>query len=153
MKLRPLILRSFFWLAVFGLLFACESEKAQETEFVRQQNYFLQAVELVESAGQILQGNGLNRPEIDQAMQRLDQGLQKAYEVRRDFLQRIDVRLPKLFPELFIKGVETYRIGVEGSDRAQQLEGLRLIRQWSQFWRAEKAGILNKLLGSYSAQH
>ena len=143
---RPLILRGFFWLAIASLLLACDAEKAEETEFVRQQNYFLQAVELVESAGQLLQSDSLKPPEIKQAMQRLDQGLQQAYEVRKDFLQHIDVRLPKLFPELFIKGVETYRIGVEASDRAQQLEGLRLIRQWSQFWRAESAGILNKLL-------
>ena len=146
MTARRLILRSFFWLVISSLLLACESEKAQETEFVRQQNYFLQAVELVESAGQMLQSNTLNPQEIQQAMQRLDQGLQKAYEVRRDFLKRVDVRLPKLFPELFIKGVETYRIGVEGSDRAQQLEGLRLIRQWSQFWRSESKVLLGKLL-------
>jgi len=134
------------WLVMTSLLVACESQKAQETEFVQQQNYFLQSVELVESAGKTLQADGLSRQDIKQAMQQLDQGLQKAYQVRKDFLARLDVRLPKLFPALFIKGIETYRIGVEASDRAQQLAGLRLIRQWSQFWRASKAGILQKLL-------
>ena len=146
MTSRPLILRGFFWLAIVSLLLACDAEKAEETEFVRQQNYFLQAVELVESAGQSLQSGSLNQQDIEQAMKKMDQGLQKAYQVRKDFLARLDVRLPKLFPELFIKGVETYRIGVEASDRAQQLEGLRLIRQWSQFWRTESKAILGQLL-------
>ncbi len=139
-------LRGLAWLVMASLLLACESEKAQETEFVRQQNYFLQSVELVESAGKILQSDGLSQQDITQAMQQLDQGLQKAYQVRQDFLARLDVRLPKLFPTLFIKGIETYRIGVEADDRAQQLEGLRLMRRWGQFWRASKADILQKLL-------
>lgn len=129
-----------------SLLFACDSQKAAESEFVRQQNYFLQAVELVESAGRLLQQNNLTEQEIQQSMQKLDAGLKKAYAVRKDFLARLDVRLPKLFPELFIKGVETYRIGVEASDRAQQLEGLRLISRWSQFWRSESQTILGQLI-------
>lgn len=138
--------RGLFWFALAGLLLACDSNKVQESDYVRQQNYFLQAVELIESAGRLLQKTNLSDQDIKQAMQRLDEGLKTANQVRQDFLKQADARLPRLFPELLVKGVESYRLGVEGADRSQQLEGLRLIRQWSQFWRSEGSQILDRLL-------
>jgi len=138
--------RYLLWLALAGLLVACESEKMKQTEFSIQQNNFLLSLELVESAGKSLQSPGLLQSEIDAAMVKMDQGLKQAFEVKPEFLKRLDIRLPKLYSGMFIGGIENYRLGVESSDREKQLEGLRLLSQWSKFWSAEKQNIQSKLI-------
>jgi len=126
-------------------LTACETEKIQQTKLGIQQNLFLQSLELVESAGTLLQKPGLEAAEIEAAMLQMDQGLKQAFQVDSVFLKRLDPRLPKLYTTTFISGVENYRIGVEASDRSKQLEGLDLLRQWSLFWQEEKPAILGKM--------
>ena len=138
--------RYFLWLAIASLLVACESEKMTQTQFGLQQNRFLLSLELVESAGKSLQSPELLQAEIDVAMEQMDQGLKQAFEVNPEFLKRLDIRLPKLYSGMFITGIENYRLGVESSDREKQLEGLRLLAQWSQFWSSEKQNIQSKLI-------
>lgn len=128
------------------LVTGCETEKMQQTEFVIQQNLFLQSLELVESAGAILQTPNLSKDNIEQAMGKMDQGLKQAFQVEPNFLKKLDVRLPKLYTEIFIVGVENYRLGVEASDREKQLEGLGLLSQWGKFWLQEKPNIQQKLV-------
>lgn len=143
---RCITLRFLLWLGLTSLLIACESEKLKETEFSFQQNIFLQSLELVEGAGKTLQSPELLQSEIDRAMEQMDKGLELAFEVNPAFLKRLDVRLPKLYTQMFIAGVQNYRLGVESSDRAKQLEGLRLLEQWGRFWLSEKKNIQNKLI-------
>lgn len=133
-------------LACLALLAGCETEKMQQTDFVIQQNLFLQSLELVESAGVILQSPELDKDKIERAMYKMDQGLKQAFKVETSFLKKLDVRLPKLYAETFILGVENYRIGVEASDREKQLQGLELLGDWSKFWIQEKPSIQEKLL-------
>ncbi len=141
-----LFLRLLIWLVFTSLLFGCESEKMKQTEFSLQQNKFLLSLELVEHAGKTLQSPALNQSEIDAAMMEMDQGIKQAFEVRPEFLKKLDIRLPKLYSTMFIAGIESYRLGVESSSREKQIEGLRLLAEWSQFWLAEKNNIQNKLL-------
>ena len=140
--------QQLLWFSLLAVLLStgCESEKMQETHFSIQQNRFIQSLELVESAGVTLQNPELTRQDIDRAMLRMDRGLEQAYQVETDFLQKLDVRLPRLYSEIFIKGVEQYRIGVESSDREQQLQGLNLLSQWGKFWYEQKPAIQNKLV-------
>lgn len=129
-----------------ALISGCETEKMQQTDFVIQQNLFLQSLELVESAGTILQNPELTQENIELAMSKMDQGLRQAFQVKQEFLQKLDVRLPKLYVDIFIVGVENYRLGVEASDREKQLEGLGLLSQWGKFWLQEKPNIQQKLV-------
>ncbi len=136
----------FFWaVMVSALLSACDTEKMQETRNSIQQNHFLQSLELVENAGSILQNPQLTQEDIQKAMSQMDEGLKQAFQVEQDFLQKLDARLPKLYKDIFIKGVEHYRLGVESSDRDSQIQGLDLLSQWGQFWIVEKPNIQQKL--------
>ncbi len=139
-------LRFALWFVVAILIMACESERLEQTEFGIQQNKFLLSLELVEHAGKILQSPELIQPEIDAAMIQLDQGLKLAFEVNPEFLKRLDIRLPRLYTGMFIAGIESYRLGVESSDREKQLAGLLLLAQWSKFWLSEKPNIQKKLI-------
>lgn len=141
---------SFYWITLvvlaLGFIQSCDTEKMQQTNNGIQQNHFLQSLELVESAGQILQTPQLSQDAIDKAMGQLDEGLRQAFQVETEFLKKLDARLPKYYNEIFIKGVENYRIGVESADREKQVEGLNLLNQWGKFWGAEKPNIQNKLI-------
>ncbi len=145
MKQR-VVFRFLLGLGLLALLLGCESEQMKETEFSIQQSRFMLSVELVEGAGKALQSPTLNQVDIDRSLQQLDNGLGYAFEVKKDFLQRLDVRLPKLYSEMFIHGIESYRLGVESSDRQQQLEGLNLLSQWNKFWVDEKDSIQKRLV-------
>jgi hypothetical protein len=141
-----LVRKGFLSLLLMFLLNACDSEKMQETEFGIQQNYFLQSIELVESAGLKLQRPGLKKHDVELAIQQMDQGMSQAFEVERKFLRKLDLRLPKAYSELFISGVEQYRLGMENGNRQQQLQGLDLLSRWGQFWKQEKSNIQQKLV-------
>lgn len=138
--------RKGFLILLLLLLGACESEKLQQTEFSIQQNYFLQSIELVESAGLVLQNPALTKSDVEQAIHKMDEGLRQAFQVERKFLRKLDLRLPKFYNELFIPGVEQYRLGMETGNREQQLEGLHLLNRWGQFWIQEKSTIQQKLV-------
>lgn len=135
-----------FFIVTVTMLVACETEKIQQTEFSIQQNLFLQSLELVESAGVNLQKPGLTPTDIENAMNQMDEGLKRAFQVNTRFLKKLDVRLPRLYTEIFISGVENYRLGVESSDRQKQLDGLNRLSQWGKFWREEKSNIMQKLV-------
>jgi hypothetical protein len=137
--------RVVFFILLAGLLQACDTDKMQETENGIQQNLFLQSVELVESAGNILQSPALTEQDIEKAMSQMDQGLEQAFQVKSDFLKKLDTRLPKLYRDAFVSGVQSYRLGVEASDREKQEKGLDLLSQWGQFWLKERAKIQQKL--------
>jgi hypothetical protein len=141
-----LVRKGFLPLLLVFLLNACESEKIKQTEFSIQQNYFLQSIELVEAAGLKLQAPELKKQEVEQAIQQMDQGLMQAFEVERKFLRKLDLRLPKFYNELFISGVEQYRLGMETANRQQQLDGLELLSRWGQYWIQEKSNIQQKLM-------
>ncbi len=124
-------------------LAACDQQDHQHTQ--NQRYYFLQALEQVDSGGRRLQAPGLDQGELSAALAQLDEGLGLAFRVERDFLDELDLRLGKNFERYFIKGVENYRLGIEAGDREQQIEGLRLLRKWAEFWNAEKAAIEARL--------
>lgn len=126
------------------LLAGCSS--SDDDRLQREQAYyFLESLTQVESGGRRLQSAGLDQQSLQEALAMLDQGLKLAFEVERDFLDQLDLRLGKNYQRYFIKGVENYRIGIEAGDEAQQREGLRLLSQWAQFWQAEQAAIQTRL--------
>ena len=135
-----------YWLLA-GLLTvtlgACDQADHQRTQ--NQRYFFLQALEQVESGGRQLQSSELSQAEMTAALAQLDEGLGLAFQVEREFLDGLDLRLGKNFERYFVKGVETYRLGIEAGDREQQVEGLRLLQRWTLFWEAEKAAIQARL--------
>lgn len=126
------------------LLAACSSS---EDERLRQDQkyYFLESLKQVETGGKRLQAAGLDQQSLTTALTMLDQGLKLAFQVEREFLDALDLRLGKNYQRYFIEGVENYRIGIEAGDEAQQREGLRLLSKWAEFWKAEQAGIRARL--------
>jgi hypothetical protein len=136
-------LRSAFPVWMLLLLVACSSSTDELSS--SQRYYFLEALKQVETGGRQLQNAGLNQEELSAALGTLDQGLQLAFQVERQFLDDLDLRLGKNFQRLFIKGVENYRIGIEAGDQDQQLEGLRLLAQWAEFWELERTAIEARL--------
>ena len=141
--MRP-ALESVLRLCLLALLLtACSSSDEEIPE--SQKYYFLEALNQVEAGGRRLQQPGLERLQVNEALQMLDQGLRLAFQVERPFLDRLDLRLGKNFERYFVKGVENYRIGIEAGDEQQQREGLRLLGKWSEFWQAEQAAIRAQL--------
>jgi hypothetical protein len=125
------------------MLTACSSD--DEAASTGQQYYFLEALQQVETGGRQLQTADLSEEDLLQALAMLDQGLKLAFEVKREFLDQLDLRLGKNFQRYFIKGVENYRLGIEAGDAAQQREGLQLLAQWGEFWNLERERILAQL--------
>ena len=64
----------------------------------------------------------------------MDNGLKMAFEVKAEFLDRFDPRLSKNYQRYFIKGIESYRLGIEAGDIDLQKTGLRLLGEWAGFW-------------------
>jgi hypothetical protein len=146
--LRPVAVRILLWALLIGLLLwlsGCQDDRIASTEQAIQQNYFLQSLSLVESAGQLLMRPGLTQEDIDRAMQRMDLGLEQARKVEDGFLKKLEPRLAREYREKFIQGVEEYRLGVEASDRERQLQGLGRLGQWGDYWKSIKPGVLRKL--------
>ena len=86
-----------------------------------------------------------SQAEIDRALKKMDQGLQLAFKVENNFLKSLDARLGKNYQRYFVKGIETYRLGIEAGIQSDQLAGLQLLGQWAEFWSAEKKAIQAKL--------
>lgn len=124
------------------LLASCSSEDEQAAS---QKYYFLEALNQVEAGGRRLQTPNLDRQAMNEALAMLDQGLRLAFEVEREFLDGLDLRLGKNFQRYFVDGVENYRLGIEAGDEQQQREGLRLLARWAEFWQAEQAAIRARL--------
>jgi len=134
------------WILLITIfLSACSGEEDDNTVSETQKYYFLESLKLVEQAGRELQGSGLTQTKITQALETMDQGLKLAFQVENDFLDSLDVRLSKNYQRFFVKGVETYRLGIEAGDQGDQQAGLKLLGQWAGFWSAEQAAIKAKL--------
>ncbi len=145
---RPLILRILVWALIIGVVLwlnGCEDGRIEDTERAIQQNYFLQSLSLVESAGQILMRPQLRDDDVQRAMQRMDLGLEQARKVDDGFLEQLDERLADEYRDKFVKGVEEYRLGVESSDRERQLQGLGRLGQWGEYWKRLKPEVLRTL--------
>ena len=145
---RPLVIRVLVWALVIAVLLwlsGCQDDRIESAEQAIQQNYFLQSLSLVESAGQLLMRPDLSQQDIDRAMQRMDLGLEQARKVEDDFLKQLEPRLAREFDEKFIRGVEEYRLGAEAADRERQLQGLGRLGQWGAYWKPVKPEVLRKL--------
>ena len=125
------------------LLIGCSSQ--EEEHAAAQKYYFLESLQQIESGGRQLQSSGLDEAALEAALATLDNGLRLAFQVERPFLDELDLRLGKNYQRYFVAGVENYRVGIEAGDESQQREGLRLLGQWSVFWRAEREAILTRL--------
>lgn len=141
--MRADLLRGLFYCLLLAMLTACSSDDEQAS--TGQEYFFLEALQQVETGGRQLQTADLSEEALLQALAMLDQGLKLAFEVKRDFLDRLDLRLGKNFQRYFIKGVENYRLGIEAGDAAQQREGLQLLAQWGEFWNLERDAIMARL--------
>jgi len=126
------------------LLVACSSSDDDRIQ-QDQKYYFLESLEQVEAGGRRLQTAGLEQQSLTEALAMLDQGLKLAFQVERQFLEQLDLRLGKNYQRYFIKGVENYRIGIEAGDEVQQRQGLNLLSQWAEFWQAERTAIRARL--------
>ena len=139
--LRVLLLSGLCLLGLGG----CWSS-SDETEISHNQRYFfLESLKQVEASGKALQSTGLSREALEHVLAGLDQGLKLAFQVERQFLDKLDVRLGKNYQRYFIEGVENYRLGVEAGDEAQQRKGLMLLQQWVKFWNTEQQAIQARL--------
>ena len=143
--MRIIDLRGIFLAGLLAsMLVACSSSDDDRVQR-EQKYYFLESLNQVEAGGRRLQSAELDQQSLEAALAMLDQGLKLAFEVEREFLDRLDLRLGKNYQRYFVKGVENYRIGIEAGDEAQQREGLRLLSQWAQFWQAEQGAIQSRL--------
>ena len=135
-----------FWILLITLsVSACSEKDEADTVSETQKYYFLESLKLVEQAGRELQSSGLTQSKITQALETMDQGLKLAFQVENDFLNALDARLGKNYQRYFVKGVETYRLGIEAGDQGDQQAGLQLLGQWARFWSAAQAAIDAKL--------
>ena len=107
--------------------------------------FFTESLKQIEAGGRQLQAPDLDEAGLKAALAMLDQGLRLAFQVERDGLDRLDLRLGKNYQRYFIEGVENYRLGIEAGDETQQQEGLRLLARWAEFWSQEGEAIQAKL--------
>jgi hypothetical protein len=142
-RIRVISLRLLLVLLSVQLLACSSSDEAQISD--SQKFYFVEALKQVEAGGRQLQSADLDEAALSAALAMLDQGLKLAFQVEREALDRLDLRLGKNFQRYFIAGVENYRIGIEAGDEAQQRQGLQLLARWAEFWSQEGAAIQAKL--------
>ena len=133
MRFRARVLLPCLLVAAFA---GCERDEAP-IDPAGQRYFFLESLKQVEAAGQQLGQPDLSQQQMTAALSMLDDALGLAFQVRRAYLDEFDLRLGKNFERYFVKGVENYRLGIEAGDRQQQIEGIRLLNQWAEFWRAE----------------
>ena len=118
----------------------------QKAKSGTQKYYFLESVKLVELAGRTLQVGGMTtQRKINEALEMMDKGLELAFQVETHFLKSLDARLGKNYQRYFVKGIETYRLGIEAGVQSDQQAGLQLLGQWAEFWSAENKAIQAKL--------
>ena len=122
-------------------LLACSSSEDPPISEA-QAYFFVESMKQVETGGRQLQAADLDEAGLNAALGMLDQGLKLAFQVERESLDRLDLRLGKNFQRYFIEGVENYRLGIEAGDKEQQLKGLKLLARWGEFWAQERDTIL-----------
>jgi hypothetical protein len=143
-RCRAFPLRLLLVLASLQLL-ACSPAPDEALISDSQKYYFVEALNQVEAGGRQLQSAELDEATLSAGLAMLDQGLKLAFQVERESLDRLDLRLGKNFQRYFIAGVENYRIGIEAGDEAQQRKGLQLLTRWAEFWGQEGAAIQAKM--------
>lgn len=135
-------LRSAGWLCLLVFLMAaCDSDNRKD-DTGSQRFYFIESLNLVESAGLRLQDQSLSAEALSEALEQMDNGLKMAFQVKAEFLDRFDPRLSKNYQRYFVKGIESYRLGIEAGDADQQKNGLKLLAQWAGFWSEAGKSIL-----------
>jgi len=132
------------WLAAFTLS-ACTGSDDVESISKTQKYYFVESLKTVEAAGLQLQNPSLRADELKTALTNMDKGLKLAFQVKPDFLDQLDPRLSKNYQRYFVKGIESYRLGIEAGDRIGQQQGLKLLSQWALFWSEAKQPVSAKL--------
>lgn len=142
--MRSLRYPVWIWLAVF-LLSACSPDKPQDAANESQKFYFLESLVLVENAGRQLQKPANKADKVKQALTAMDEGIKLAFHVESEFLDQFDPRLSKNYQRYFLKGVESYRLGIEAGDADEQKHGLRLLSQWAVFWAEASKDITAKM--------
>ena len=135
------------WL-VLALLIQLAGCSSDEERLISESQayFFIESLKQVEAGGGQLQSPDLDDAGLLAALDLLDQGLKHAFQVERDALDRLDLRLGKNYQRYFIEGVENYRLGIEAGDRDQQLMGLRQLARWGEFW-AEEGDTILTLIG------
>ncbi len=139
-RCRALAMRLLLVLLSIQLL-ACSPSSDDPLISDSQKYYFVEALKQVDAGGRQLQSAELDQAALSAALAMLDQGLKLAFQVERESLDRLDLRLGKNFQRYFIAGVENYRIGIEAGDEAQQRQGLQLLARWAEFWSQEGEAI------------
>ena len=134
-------LRGLFYGFLLLALAACEPAETPPGQ-TEQAYYFIEALKQVERGGRRLQAGDLDREAVAAALAELDAGLGLAFQVEREFLDSLDLRLGKNFERYFIKGVENYRLGIEAGDEEQQRDGLVRLQRWGDFWQSAGSDIL-----------
>jgi len=134
----------YLLLALLLPLYACSPSEDQLIS-QSQAYFFTESLRQIEAGGRQLQSPDLDEAGLKAALAMLDQGLRLAFQVEREGLDRLDLRLGKNYQRYFIEGVENYRLGIEAGDETQQQEGLRLLARWAEFWGPESAAILASL--------
>ena len=126
------------------MLLSCSSSDEDQAGG-SQKYYFLESLKQIEAGGRQLQSSDLDQDELTRALATLDQGLKLAFQVEREFLNNLDLRLGKNYQRFFVKGVENYRLGIEAGDETQQRRGLQQLARWAEFWNLEGAAIEARL--------
>ena len=131
------------WLMLGLLLTACQ-QTAKPADFMAQREFFNSAIKQAQQAGTLLQSQP-DAQHIAQAMSQLDQAMVNANSVEPAFLQWLDQGLYQAFSAYFIKGIENYRLGVEGSDQQLQAKGIQQLQHWWSYWQQHQAKIEQQL--------
>ena len=121
------------WFFIACLLVACDAANKQDNN-ASQRFYFIESLNLVESAGVRLQQQLLTAEALKKVLEQMDNGLKLAFEVKAEYLDLFDPRLSKNYQRYFVKGIESYRLGIEAGDAVEQKNGLKLLSQWAAFW-------------------
>ena len=132
------------WLAAFSLS-ACTGSEDVEPISKTQQYYFIESLKTVEAAGRQLQDPSLKADVLKIALTNMDEGLKLAFQVEANFLDQLDPRLSKNYQRYFVKGIESYRLGIEAGDRVEQQHGLKLLSHWAVFWSEAEQPVSAKL--------
>lgn len=136
--------RLFIIVGLFLLIASCTSEVKPE-EYQTQRTFFLNAIEQVNKAGQLLQQSKPSSTDIKQAMILLDAAMADVNSVESSFLKWLDAGLYQAFSAYLAKGIESYRLGVEFGNQEQQAKGIDALQKWWDFWQLKRPAILEKL--------
>ncbi len=139
------LLRAFAIAGIVALLLVGCSDESEIEIDEAQKFLFLESLKQVETGGGMLQMASGDQVIIGKGLAVIDEGLQLAFQVRRDFLDQFDLRLGKSYERLFIQGIETYRLGLEAADLQQQQDGLQRLQQWAAFWQEVEPAVMAKL--------